>query len=226
MREESGASVRRRLSKEERRELILDAATQVIADRGYEGASLDEIADAAGISKPVIYDHFASKKALLLSLLESHSEEMLAFLVERVGAERTPERQLAAGLGAFFEFIEEHPHHAPLILRDVSATDPDVLQAYEGTYRRMVDGLAALIGTQPAGRRLGDPLELSEAAEVTARVFMDACKAVETWWQDHREVPRQTVVEVLMGLLWVGIERMQAGERWRAPAGQEPSSSA
>lgn len=215
MREESGAAVRRRLSKGERRALILEAAGRVFADRGYEGASLDEIAEAAGISKPVIYDHFASKKALQISLLEAHADQMLSFMAARVGSGSTPEEQLAGGLDAFFEYVETHPYHWRLVFRDPTAADPDISTAHDGAYRRVAEGIAALIGSGPAGGRLGDPLDPGPTAEVVARLLIKGCDAVVAWWYEHREVPRQTLVELLMDVLWVGLEGMQGGVRWR-----------
>src|SRR2546425_1463591 len=129
MREESSAVARRRLTKDERRARILDGAARVFAERGYEAASLDEIAEAAGISKPVIYDHFDSKRELHISLLESHQQELLAFMTERVVSGRTSEEQLARGLDAFFEFVEGHPYAWRLVFRDPTAADAEIVRA-------------------------------------------------------------------------------------------------
>src|ERR671914_748040 len=96
VREEARPAARQRLTKDERRTRILDAAAQVFADRGYEPATLDEIAEAAGISKPVIYDHFSSKKELHISLIESHGQALIDFMAERVGKSETPSEALAA----------------------------------------------------------------------------------------------------------------------------------
>src|SRR3954466_2627689 len=73
---------RKRLSAEDRRAAILDAALEVFAKRGYNGASIDEIAQAAGISKALIYEHFPSKKDLHVSLLERHTQEIFERLAE------------------------------------------------------------------------------------------------------------------------------------------------
>src|SRR5256885_17006322 len=78
MREEGGPS-RRRLSRDERRAQILDAAAGVFAERGYEATSIDEVAEAAGISKPVIYDHFDSKKDLHIALIDKQTDDLLLF---------------------------------------------------------------------------------------------------------------------------------------------------
>src|SRR3954451_13385548 len=100
MREEGGTS-RRRLSRDERKARILDAAAEVFASHGYESTSIDEVAEAAGISKPVIYDHFDSKKDLHIALIDKQTEDMLSFWSERVSSEQSLDRQLAAGFDAF-----------------------------------------------------------------------------------------------------------------------------
>ena len=97
MSERGGIAARQRLTRDERRERILEAASQVFADRGYEGASIEEIAEAAGITRPVIYDHFDSKRDLHISLLELHVEQLLDFMGERVASEESSEGRLEAG---------------------------------------------------------------------------------------------------------------------------------
>src|SRR3954466_11583336 len=99
------APPRRRLSAAERREQILGAAMEVFAERGYQEASMVEIARAAGITPAVIYDHFASKAELQITLLEGQTEELLTFVGTAVAGdfEDTGE-QIRVGVDAFFTF--------------------------------------------------------------------------------------------------------------------------
>src|SRR5712692_5673354 len=89
--------VRRRLTRDQRRQRILEAASRVFSDRGYDRASIDQIAAEAGITKPVIYHHFDSKQELYIALLELYRGELLACIGRRAGAEGTPETRLRAG---------------------------------------------------------------------------------------------------------------------------------
>jgi AcrR family transcriptional regulator len=189
MREESPAASRPRLSKDERRARILDAAAQVFADRGYESASLDEIAQAAGISKPVIYDHFASKKQLHISLLDSQTDQLLRFMTERVTAEQTVERQLAAGFHAFFEFVETHPYAWRLIFGDPTAADAEIVAAHDVIKRRATSVIAALAAANPMPRGAEDA-EDDVLNEVFAQLIKTASNGLAAWWYDHRDVPR------------------------------------
>src|SRR6476660_1331426 len=100
---------RRRMPAGERRAAILDAAMRVFADRGYHGSSIDEIAGEAGVSKALIYEHFASKQELYGELIARNARDLtqrVAGALSGVEVESTAER-LATGLEAFFAFVEE-----------------------------------------------------------------------------------------------------------------------
>src|ERR687891_1995034 len=102
-------SPRKRLSGEERRAAILESALAVFADRGYHATSLDDIAREGGVSKALIYEHFASKQELHADLIARNARELtqrVAGALSGVEVESTSER-LATGLEAFFAFVEE-----------------------------------------------------------------------------------------------------------------------
>src|SRR4051794_5049773 len=102
MAEKARGRTPRRLTRDQRRSRILEAAAAVFSERGYEAASVEEIAATAGITKPVIYHHFASKRDLYVALLELYRGELLAFMGRRAVAAGSPEGRLRAGLEAFF----------------------------------------------------------------------------------------------------------------------------
>jgi AcrR family transcriptional regulator len=216
MREDAPGATRRRLPRDERRARILDAAARVFADRGYEAASLDEIAEAAEISKPVIYDHFESKKALHIELLELHAGEMLDFMTERAITEETVEGQLAAGLDAFLEFVETHPYAWRLIFRDPTAADAEIEQAQRRVEGHATSAIAELAGRHPPENLSDDELSEELAVEAWAQMLKSAANGLAAWWYEHRELPREQIVRMLMDFVWVGLERLQGGERWSA----------
>src|SRR5436853_3274711 len=100
---------RRRMTAEERRGAILDAALDVFARRGYHAASIDEIAGAAGISKALIYEHFPSKRELHVSLLECHAQDIFGRLARSANTSEPGELRLRKGVDAFLEWAETHP---------------------------------------------------------------------------------------------------------------------
>jgi AcrR family transcriptional regulator len=215
VREEARPAARQRLSKDERRTRILDAAAQVFADRGYEPATLDEIAEAAGISKPVIYDHFSSKKELHISLIESHGQALLEFMAERVGRADNPADALAAGLGALLEFVERDPYAWRLLFQEPSATDVEIVEAHRENQSRTTAAIAGFAAAQPFEVLPDDPVGRDVALELIAQMIKMSGAGVVTWWYEHRDVGREELLEMLMNTLWVGLERVMAGARWR-----------
>ncbi len=214
VREESAAT-RRRLTKDERRTRILEAAARVFAERGYASASLDEIAEAAGISKPVIYDHFASKKELQIELLQIHTQELLEFTSARVLADAdTTKRALEIGFGAFFEFAETHPYAWRVVFRDPSGGDPELDEAAFSAQRQATAGIAALVAREGMKEAPGDPPR-QVMEEMAATLIKVASSGLAAWWYEHREMPREQLVEIITGFFWLGFERLQQGERYR-----------
>ncbi|MGH6704269.1 MAG: TetR/AcrR family transcriptional regulator, partial [Bradyrhizobium sp.] len=98
---------RKRLTLDQRRKRILTAATRLFARRGYDGASMSGIAADAGITKPVLYDHFASKEALFETLLRSIREDLLAKGRAIGHPSASDELRFRAAIDAFFAFVEE-----------------------------------------------------------------------------------------------------------------------
>ena len=220
VREEPRGATRARLTKDERRLRILEAAGRVFADRGYEPASLDEIAEAAGITKPVIYDHFPSKRELHMALLEGQMGEMLEFLSERILAEATTERRLAAAFEGFFEFVETHPYAWRLIFRDPTAGESEIEQLHQRIQGEATGALATMVAADDPVPHPDDPFEMQQLSQVVAQVIKTGCNGLAAWWYEHREVPREALVTMMMNITWVGLERMQVGERWSPPASE------
>src|SRR5690348_7588746 len=121
------APSKRRLKAGERRDVILEAAAEAFAERGYLGASIDRIAEGAGISAPVIYRHFGSKKELYNELLEASGMALLAATTEEEGYD-TAEELLRGNIRAFFQFVEEHPAAWRILFLD-PAPDAEISEA-------------------------------------------------------------------------------------------------
>ncbi len=107
---------RKRLTLDQRRKRILTAATRLFARRGYDGASMSGIAAGAGITKPVLYDHFASKEALFETLLRSIRDDLLAKGRAIGHSSASDELRFRSAVDAFFAFVEEQPDAAKILL--------------------------------------------------------------------------------------------------------------
>ncbi|HEX2128979.1 MAG TPA: TetR/AcrR family transcriptional regulator [Solirubrobacterales bacterium] len=202
-----------RMKREERRAVIEEAASRLIAERGYDAASLEDIAAAAGVSKAVLYDHFASKAELQISLLSSASDALMRFVAERLGAaEGGPGERYRAAIEAFYEFVETNEFAWRMIFRD-PPSDPVVLAACLEMRRNVTLGIAAMMRTQTevATRvEAGEPYRL----EMLAEQLKMAMAGLASWWYEHRELSREQIVAAHMELTWLGMERMATGERW------------
>lgn len=203
---------KRRIGFEARRVLIVEAALGVFAEHGFQAASLDEIARRAGVTKPVLYDHFKSKRALYVALLERERDALLAHIDARPREGSAAER-VAGAADAIFEFAELHPFAWLMLFRE-TAGDPEVVELHRQVQR---DASARLTQALLEGSDPGYPgAELMQ--EAAAELLSGAIRSLARWWYDHREVPREQVVTLVMDVFWQGLDRFQSGRRWRAPA--------
>src|SRR5437879_5036362 len=100
---------RRRLPPARRRQTLLEAAPELVAEPGYGFVTLDEVAARAGVTKVIVYRHFGSKRALYLTLLAAHRDELLSTLAEGMTSERPLEDRVPAVADAWFAYVEAHP---------------------------------------------------------------------------------------------------------------------
>src|ERR671930_505015 len=108
---------RQRLPVAERRALIVEAAGRLFGERGYDATRLDEIAAAAGVTKPILYRHFDSKRDLYLSLLDRHRADLSKFVAE-MPAEGTANQRLRAVLDVWLDYVEAHAYSWKMLFRD------------------------------------------------------------------------------------------------------------
>jgi AcrR family transcriptional regulator len=197
-----------RLARERRRALIEQSAAALFAERGYDGVSIDDIVAAAGISKPTLYDHFASKRKLYAHLLQAQSEEMVAYMALRVRASTgSPRDQLREVLDAFFAFVEDHPFAWRMLFREPPA-DPGLARGARRIHQRASENVAALLRrVEPSKRRLPE-YEL----EVRAEALKWAQQGLAAWWYDHQDTPRAQLVDVLVAMT----ASSAAVESWKA----------
>ncbi len=209
---QTGGTTRRRLSAADRRTAILAAALEVFSERGFHGASLEDVAARDGVSKALIYEHFDSKRELELALLETHVHELLGRVTAAITSADSEEERLRAGIDAFLRFVEERPVGWRLLFRNVG--DPDIAEAFAQLQVEVSRTIAALmVANAPAEFRTHQP-DFEQATEMTAHQLTGAVQSLANWWDDHRDVKRERVLEMAMDFAWLGLERLGRGERW------------
>jgi AcrR family transcriptional regulator len=204
---------RKRLSGEERRAAILEAALAVFAQRGFHASSIDDIAREGGISKALIYEHFSSKQQLYAELLEEHAGELferLAAAMDEAGSMGAA--RLATGLDAFYRFVEERRVAWRMLFRE--AGDSEMVAVLERVVAEVTEVVAALIAEDPGSRAAADEAGRDEGIQMLAQMLVGSVQSLANWWADHQEIPRKRIVEMTMDYAWLGLERLSRGDRW------------
>jgi AcrR family transcriptional regulator len=199
----SEPQTRRRLSADERRAVIIDAASRTFAERGYLGASMERIAAAAGVSAPLIYEHFASKKELYVELLDLNGRALVAATTREERFDSV-EDLLRANILAFFEFVRDHRSAWRMLFLD-PAPDPEIAAAQRGLQAAATKRLAQVIVARVRGLRISAKVPRERADELIAEAGKSALNGLAVWWWEHPEVPAETLAAVAMDLLWTGL---------------------
>lgn len=192
-----------RLPRAERRSQLLEISRGVFAERGFEAATLEEIAERAGVSRPIVYGHFGDKQRLFEEVVNAEIARVQAAVGDAIAAPGEPRAVLERGLRAFFTYVREHPEGHAVLTRDAPVHLSD---AGLGV---MLDGLAARISEVIARviRALGlDPAP----APIYANALIGLGAHVGRWWRDHPEVPLEIVTTHTTTLLWSGFGGMMS----------------
>lgn len=182
------AEPRRRVPPDKRRELILRAAGRAFGRDGYAGTRLDDVAAAAGVTKPIVYRHFASKQALYLALLDRHERDLPTFFE---GLEpTTDERALVrAILDRWFDYVRDNSHAWLMLFRD-SSGDDEIRERRRQVSLRAREVIAAFIAGQPHAAIPADQVQ------PTAELLTSGLAGLALWWIDNPEVPKPVLVDV------------------------------
>lgn len=201
---------RKRMPRAEREQQMIEIAEAVFSERGYLAASMDEIAERVGVSKPMLYEYFHSKEGLLLACIGQSRAELRRTTEQAVAGASTAEEALRRGLGAFFSFIRERRESWSLLRHEMALIGTPAADGIEETRRQQTDLIAALMSTYFDG---GSSFEVEAAAEVV----VGACERLAIWCERHDEVTPEQATEYAMDLLWGGLARHVP-----APSGERP----
>jgi len=154
-RHSSGDQPPRRLGAVERRRQLFDVALTLFAERGYRATTMDDVAEAAGVTKPLLYQHFSSKRALYLELVDSVAMDLLGEIGRATAAAQGPRQQVEMGFAAYFRLVVTH-EAAFRLLHERNDTEDEELG---GSLRQVQDAIAEAIeplitaGLDPEHRR-------------------------------------------------------------------------
>jgi AcrR family transcriptional regulator len=212
----SKPEVRKRLKAGERREVIEAAATELFAQRGFPGASIEAIARSSGVTPPVVYDHFSSKIDLYRHLLEAHFAELRGIWGRNFPGDGDSSARVSRSFDAWFSYVEQHPAAATMLFREPSGD-----REAEAVHREVAAASRAqvmeLFVAEPGSEGLTGSLQ-GPGLEMAWVVLRGVLQGLALWWVEHPEVPREQVVATAMNSLWLGFERAVGGDGWKPPS--------
>ena len=186
-----------RLPRSARRRQLLDAASEIFVERGYHSAGMDEIAAAAGVSKPVLYQHFPSKLDLYIAVVDSHAEKLVSDVRGALQGTTDNHERVQVAVKAFFDFIDDDNSGYRLIF-DSDAKDPAVSRRVEGAIEACTDAVHGLVmddsGLDPHRSRMV-AAGLVGASQVNARYWLEA----------NRPIDKQAAIDTTVAVLWSGL---------------------
>jgi AcrR family transcriptional regulator len=196
----SGGPRSARLPRDERRAQLLAAAQEVFVANGYHGAAMDEIAETARVSKPVLYQHFPSKRELYLALLDSHLSKLIDLLLGALNSTTDNDERVQAVMRAYFRFIAHDDQAHRLVFESDLINDPEVSARLESLNKTFADAVARVIAEDTRLPELEAQLlgrALAGMAQVSARY----------WLETDGNLDLDVASDLIYRLAWRGISR-------------------
>ena len=186
------------MPKDERRAQLLEAAQAVFVASGYHAASMDEIADRAGVSKPVLYQHFPSKLELYLTLVDFHIDALIDQVRAALRATTDNRKRVHGTIAAYFSFVESEGEAFRLLFENDLTSQPEVRARLE----RLTDECAISVGEVIAQ----DTTLSKEASQLLAVALIgNAQVAARYWLQNFGQIPASAATDMITNLTWRGI---------------------
>jgi AcrR family transcriptional regulator len=181
---------------------ILEVAGRVFAARGYHGASMDEIATQADITKPLIYAYFGSKEELYVAYIERAGRQLLARMRGATDRGAPPMQRLRAGTLEFLRFVEERRDGWRVLYAEASARGGPLAEGVASLRAAIAEMIRGLLVQSVEGVD-----ERAAALDGVAHAFVGAGESLANWWLDHPELPAERAVDLLVALARAGVEQ-------------------
>ncbi|MFU8872340.1 TetR/AcrR family transcriptional regulator [Micromonospora sp. SL4-19] len=211
----SGTPTFKRLPRAVREQQMLDSAVKVFSRRGFHAASMDEIADDAGISKPMVYAYLGTKEELFVACLHREGTRMMEAIAGAAAPDLPADERLWRGLRAFFGFVGAHRDGWAVLYRQARGSQPFAaeLAAMRG---RLVEVVAGMLdhALRARGREVG-----ATDLEVVAYALVGASESLADWLADHPEADPEKTATRMMNVAWLGADQLLRGTTWQPPGG-------
>ena len=194
-----------------REQQLLDIAKELFARKGYQGTSIEDIARGAGVTRPIVYDHFDSKDSLYLACVRGARNELERMFTEAAGASEDPGEQLWGGINAYFEFIEGDPSAWDVLFGGGSAVAGTAAEEVMRLRFATVGRIAELLGQAV-------PHVDPQSREALAHALSGSGEQLAKWWRLNPELSRQQIAGYHMAFAWLGLRELVASAQESAPS--------
>ncbi|MEE1939180.1 TetR/AcrR family transcriptional regulator [Streptomyces sp. TRM 70361] len=187
-----------RLPRRARRNQLLGAAQEVFVAQGYHAAAMDDIAERAGVSKPVLYQHFPGKLDLYLALLDQHCEALVESVRAALASTTDNKQRVAATMDAYFRYVENEGGAFRLVFESDLTNEPAVRDRVDKVSLDCAQAVSAVISEDtdlPEDEAMLLAVGLCGMAQITARY----------WLGDGQRIPRDAAAKLISSLSWRGI---------------------
>src|SRR5690606_33749920 len=172
----------RRLPREVRERQITDAAVEVFSRHGFHNASMDEVAEVAGVSKPMVYAYLGSKEELFAACIQREAQRLLQAIAEGVRGDVEPDMQLWTGLRSFFHFVGQNRSSWTVLHRQALSVGGEFAEEISQMRARSIELVAALVVA--SGTRKGVGAQAEKSGEALAAALVGAAESLADWWLD------------------------------------------
>ncbi|GEC04785.1 TetR family transcriptional regulator [Streptomyces spinoverrucosus] len=211
-----GAVKTKRMPRAVREQQMLDAAVQIFGQRGYIAASMDDIAELAGVSKPLVYLYLNSKDDLFTACIRREAQALFAAVRAGVRRELPADRQLWDGLLAFFTHTAEHPDGWS-VLHLQARTHGEAFAAEVTAMRADIVAFVTQLIAEAARSAHRDPDLPEREVAGFAEALVGAAESLADWANATPGVTARQAAATLMNFAWAGLGELMAGRRWSPP---------
>jgi AcrR family transcriptional regulator len=188
------------MSGQERREQLLDVGRKLFAEKGFEVVSVEEIAAKAGVSKPVVYEHFGGKEGLYAVVVDREMNHLLDSISEALTAGNARALLEQAGL-ALFDYIDAYPDGFRILVRDSPVSQQT------GSFASLIVDVAAQVEHLLAAEFTAHKIN-ARLAPMYSQMLVGMVALTGQWWLDVRKPKKEEVVAHVVNLAWRGLEHM------------------
>jgi AcrR family transcriptional regulator len=197
---------------------MLEVARRTFAERGYHGASMDEIAAEVDVSKPMLYAYFGSKEGLFTAAVEHATAEVLRDVEAAVAGDLAPDERLWRAFLAAFSFIEESGEAWAVLYARGPLTAGEFADSAARSNQAMAALLARLLA-ETAIEQGVDPDLARRETQPMADALLGTVEGLASWWLRHPEEPKELQALRLMNYAWMGLGNVVRGRLWQPPPG-------